>query len=239
MIEKKYDQTPIFGFIPKDKVRFNDKDIFGDELWKYAVLKKIKVWYGTCGAKKGEEAPKEKIPLGIQCTYQDSVTGALKTSEQHCGELTSNDIETKELELKENDYFTKFNIGFDTYLTHLKFTTKNGEYIEFGEVKPDFEKTVILNDDIKGPYMLQMFTGYINNCGLRALGVSFISKKDFILVSLMGVFRLRHILKTNKEENSKWTSEEKLKSLPEDMKAVVRICTLPDSTFACVIRFCV
>ena len=238
MIEKKYNNTPIFGYIPKDRTRFCDGDIFGDELWKYAVLKKIKIWYGSCGAKKGEETPKDKIPLGIQCTYQDVVTGAIKTSDKHCGDLTSNDIETKEIELKENDYFTKFNIGFDTYLTHLKFTTKSGEYIEVGEVKTDFEKTVTLNDS-KEPQMLQIFTGYYNNCGLRALGVSYISKKDFILVNLMGIFRFRHIMKINKEEKDKWNSKEVKQTLPDDMKAIVGLCNLPDNTFASVIKFCV
>lgn len=237
MIEKKYDHSPVYGYIPKDKTRFADKDIFGEELWKYAILKKIKIWYGST-QKKGEDAPKEKVPLGIQCTYQDIVTGTIKTSEQHTGDLTSGDIETKELEIKEGDYVRKFNIGFDTYITHLKFTTNKGEFIEFGAEKPDCEKKITFNDSTD-PCMIQMFTGYYNAFGLRALGVSFIKKKDFILINLMGVFRLRHIFKINEEEKNRWSKEENLNNLPNDMKAVAKVCNLPDTTFACVMKFCV
>ena len=241
MEEKKYEKTPLFGYIPKNRIYFDDKDIFGDEQWKNVILKKIKIWYGTCGVKKGEEIPKHKIPLGIQCTYQNTATGEIKTSEQHCGELTSDDIEIKELELGLNDYFTNFHIGFDTFdsfITHLKFTTKKGKFIEFGEIKKEFEKTVILNER-KEPQTLSLFSGYINNCGLTALGVVYISKKNFILVNFLGIFRLRHMMKKNEEEKIKWTNEEKLKNLPEGMRVVARLCNLPDSLFINVLKFCI
>lgn len=236
MLEKKYDYTPVYGFAPRDKTRFCDADLFGEELWKYVVLKKIKVWWGT--PKKTDENIKDKCPLGIQCTYQDVVSGVQKESEQHCGELSSNDIEVKELELKEGDYFSKFNIGFDLTINHLKFTTKKGEFIEFGEVKEEFEKTVLLNET-KEPNMIQCFTGYYNSVGLRALGCSFISKKDFIFINLMGVLRFRHVIKINSDEREKWSKKQEIEKLPEDMQVIAKLCLLPDVQFASVMKFCV
>ena len=48
--------------------------------------------------------------------------------------------------------------------------------------------------------MIQCFFGYYNIYGLRALGCKYISKKNFMLISLMGILRLRHVFKTNEEE---------------------------------------
>ena len=179
MLIEKYQSSPVYGFIPKDKTRFCDKDLFGDDLWKYVILKKIKLWYGT--PKKGDDNLKDKIILGIQCIYQDIVTGAKTTTEQHCGDLSNDDIETKELELKENDFFTKFYIDFDFAITHLKFVTKNGECLELGKEKDDTKRTVEFNTD-KEPHMIHSFVGVYNTYGLRALGCKHLYKKDFLLL---------------------------------------------------------
>ena len=234
MLEEKYPTTPVFGYIPKEKSRFCDKDLFGDDLWKYVILRKIKLWYGS--PKAGDENIKEKTLLGIQCIYQDLVTGAKTTTEQHCGDLSSDDIETKELELKENDYFTKMNLDFDFSVTHLKFTTKNGEVLEFGKEKEETKRTVELND-VKDA-MIHSFTGYYNSYGLRALGCRYIQKKDFILIHLMGVLRLRHIFKINEKEKQKWEKPEELAQISPDMRVIAKLCGLPDAQFASVMKFC-
>ena len=235
MLIQKYQNTPCFGYIPKEKTRFCDKDLFSDDLWKYVILKKIKLWYGT--PKSGDENLKEKIILGIQCFYQDTVTGAKTTTEQHCGDLSSDDIETDEYELKENDYFTQFNIDFEFAITHLKFTTKSGEFLEFGKEKEDRKKTVEFNTD-KEPHMIHSFVGIYNIYGLRALGCKHIYKKDFLLIHLMGILRLRHIFKIDEKERKKWEDPETLNKLPLEMKAIAKLCALPDATFAVVMKYC-
>jgi hypothetical protein len=235
MLIEKYQNTPVFGFIPKEKTRFVDRELFGDDLWKYVILKKIKLWYGT--PKSGDDNIKDKIILGIQCVYQDTVTGTKTTTEQHCGDLSSDDIETNEHELKENDFFTKFNIDFDTAITHLKFTTKNGESLEFGKEKEDTKRTVTFNTD-KEPHMIHSFVGIFNIYGLRALGCRHIYKKDFLLIHLMGILRLRHIFKIDEDEKKKWIAPETLNKLPLEMRAIAKLCALPDATFAVVMKFC-
>ena len=234
MLKEKYNNTPVYGFVPREKTRFCDKDIFGDDLWKYVILRKIKLWYGT--PKSGNENVKDKCVLGIQCVYQDIVTGKKKTTEQHCGELSGDDVVVKELELKENDFFTKFNVDFDTAITHLKFTTKNEEFLEVGKEKEDTKKTVEFNEmkDI----MVHSFIGYYNQYGLRALGCKYISRKDFILINLMGILRLRHLFKINKAEKEKWENPAELAKLTKEMKAVAKICSLPDAQFFSVMKFC-
>ena len=192
MLVEKYDNTPVYGFVPREKTRFCDKDLFGDDLWKYVCLRKIKLWYGT--PKSGDENVKDKSVLGIQCVYQDIVSGQKTTTEQHCGDINGDDVEVKELELKENDFFTKFNIDFETTVTHLKFTTKNGEIIEVGKEKEETKKTVEFND-VKDT-MIHSFVGYYNTYGLRALGCKFILKKDFILINLMGILFLSVLILT-------------------------------------------
>jgi hypothetical protein len=234
MLSQKYDNTPVYGFIPKDKTRFCDKDIFGDDLWKYVILRKIKLWYGT--PKSGDENVKDKCILGIQCVYQDIVTGNKTTTEQHCGDITTDDIEVKELELKENDYFNKFYIDFDTAVTHLKFMTKNGESIELGKEKEETKRTVEFNET--DDTMIHSFIGYFNTYGLRALGCKFIVKKDFILINLMGILRLRHVFKINEKEKEKWENQNELNKLSFEMKAVAKLCMLPDAQFASVMKFC-
>jgi hypothetical protein len=234
MLVEKYDNTPVYGFVPREKTRFCDKDLFGDDLWKYVCLRKIKLWYGT--PKSGDENVKDKSVLGIQCVYQDIVSGQKTTTEQHCGDINGDDVEVKELELKENDFFTKFNIDFETTVTHLKFTTKNGEIIEVGKEKEETKKTVEFND-VKDT-MIHSFVGYYNTYGLRALGCKYILKKDFILINLMGILRLRHIFKINEKEKEKWEDPKELNKLSTEMKAIAKLCQLPDAQFASVMKFC-
>ena len=203
-------------------------------MWIYEMLTKIKLWYGT--PKSGDNDLKNKIVLGIQCTYKNTLTGKITATEPHCGDLSKNDIEVKELELKEGDYFNKFYIDADMAVYHVKLGTKNGESIEVGSENEEYKKTVILNLD-KEPNMIQSFFGYYNIYGLRSLGCEYISKKDFILISLMGIFRLRHLFKTKEEQRKKWENPEEINKLNDKMKAIARLCLLPDKTFSSVIQF--
>ena len=232
-MKDRFKQTPCFGLIPYDKTQFRDSDLFENEMWTYELLTKIKLWYGT--PKSGDSDLKTKIVLGIQCTYKNTLTGKNTVTDPHCGDITKDDIEVKELELKENDYFNKFYIDADMAVYHVKLMTKNGELIEVGTETED-KKIVLLNSE-KEPQIIQSFFGYYNTYGIRALGCEYISKKNFILISLMGIFRLRHLFRINEEQKNKWENPEELKKLNEKMQAIARLCLLPDKTFFNVIQF--
>ena len=191
MIKDKYQSTPIFGFIPKDRKRFSDEDLFGDDLWKYVILKKVKLWFGS--PKSGDENVKEKSVLGIQCVYQDIVSGNISTTEQHCGDISKDDVEIQELILEDKDYICEFNLDFESSITHIKFVTKSGKKIEVGREKDDTKKTIDLNDK-NGSYMVQTFSGYYNDYGLRALGCKYLLFRDFSFLNLIGILRVITII---------------------------------------------
>ena len=235
MLSKKFKKTCCFGFIPKEFTMFRDYEIFGPEMWKYEVLSKVKLWYGT--PKSGDDSIKNKLVLGIQCVYIDNLTGNKTTTEQHCGDLSKDDIEIKELELKEDDFINKFFLDFDGGITHIKIMTKKGESLEVGTENEETKKTTDINME-KEPHMVQTFFGYFNNYGLRALGCKYISKKDFRIINLMGIFRLRHLFKIDEEAKKKWENKEELNNLNLKMRAVAKLCLLSDKTFSNVIPFC-
>ena len=235
MISKRFKPTPCYGFIPRDNTMFRDADLFGSEMWKYQVLKKVILWYGS--VKAGDDYGKNKAVLGIQCVYVDTITGNQTTTEQHCGDISKDDVEKKELELKGHDFINKLNLDFEGGITHLKLSTQSGQTLEVGVENEDTKKTIDINTE-KVPHMVHTFFGYYNTYGLRALGFKYISKKDFILINLMGIFRLKHLFNINEEEKKKWEKEEELNKLDEKMKAITKLCLLPEQTFFCVIQFC-
>ena len=129
---------------------------------------------------------------------------------------------------KENDYINKVNLDFEGGITHLKFMTKNGDSVEVGVEKDDTKKTVDINLE-KTPHMVQSFFGYYNTYGLRALGFKYISKKDFILINLMGIFRLRHLFQISEDTKKKWETKEEQDKLDKELKTVVKLCLLSNS----------
>ena len=236
IIESKYSSTPIYGIISKDKKRFDDIDLFKGDLWKYATLKSIKIWWGT--PRLTENFPKIKTLLGIQCTYKNIMTGEEKQSDAHCGVLDSNDITISEVKLQPGDYFNHFHIGFDFPISYIKFTTKNNEKIEFGQPIKEEVKKVQLNLDNE-PNMIQCFVGYYNKNRITALGCKYIKKRDYLFIYIMDILRLRHFFKLNPKEKEKWEDNNKLKQYSLYIKTIAKICLLPDNQFHSVIKYCV
>ena len=234
LIESKYCMTPIYGIIAKVSKRFCDCDLFKGELWKYAVLKEIKIWWGT--PKKDEFSSKIRTLIGIQCKYKNSITGEEIESEAHCGKIEGSDIYIQKISLKENDYFKEFHIGFDTTISYIKFVTEKKETIEFGEPNKDEVKKVRLNFE-KETNMLQCFIGYYNDNRVTALGCKYIKKKDYIFLNLMDIFRLRHYFNNNEKEKEKWGDNKILNQHNLYIKTVTKLCLLPEALFCSVIKF--
>ena len=231
-IEEKYNSTPIYGVIlSKEKLRFNDCDLFKRNSWKYAVLQKIKIWWGSPQKK---EISKSQTLLGIQCKYKNIITGEEKESLIHSGKLLSSDIIVKDLELKQGEYFNKFYIGFDYEISYIKFETNLNSYLEFGKIIKSEMKTVKLNSDKN---MIQCFIGYYNKDRIMALQCKYISIKNFNLISIMDLLRLRHFFKTNEKEKEKWKNTNILNKYNIYIKAVAKLCLLPDNHFYSIIKF--
>ena len=231
-IEKKYKTTPMFGVIQlKERIRFNDCDLFKEEMWKYAVLKNLKLWWGSPQQK---EISKTKTLLGIQCVYKNIITGEEINSLIHSGKLSSSDIIVKEIILKTGEFFTKFYIAFDSEISYIKFETNLNSIIELGDKGNKDMKTVKLNQGIN---MVQCFIGYYNKNRILALQCKYISRNDFIIISIMDILRLRHHFNKNVKEKEKWSNKNILNKYSKDIKIIVKLCLLPDNHFFSVIKY--
>ena len=231
-IEEKFDMSPILGLIlAKNKIKFNDSELFKGNSWIYAVLKKIRIWWGSPNKK---ELSKNKTLLGIQCKYKNIITGEEKESLIHSGQLLSSDIIEKNIELKAGEYFNKFYIGFDYEISYIKFETNLNSVLEFGTKKNSEMKTIKLNN---GKNMIQCFNGYYNKDRITALQCKYISIKNFNFINMIDIFRLRHFFKVNEKEKEKWKNKNILNKYSTYIKAVAKLCLLPDNQFYSVIKF--
>lgn len=236
MLEDKYHLTPYYGLLPKVYNKFSDSELFGKESRRNVAIKSIKLWYGT--PKKGDNKINGKGILGIECIYKDRKNDSLIT-ETHCGDLNSNDIECKELIFKEDDdYLESFNISFNEIITYLKLTSHNGKIIEVGEEQNS--KITVFFNGLRGPKIIKTFNGIFNEYGLMALGIEYILVKEFIPPIVITLLRFNKFLKSNEKEKAKWENQKILNNtLPPEMAAIAKSCTLPDTAFSLIIKFCI
>ena len=233
-MEKIFEITPFLGYYHEKCNKFVDKNNFEPQFHKYIRVIKVKIWYGTCSG-NGENISGKYI-LGIQCVYHNPVNGEKIQTNIYSGKLTSTDIITKELELVEGDYITKFNICYNDIISYIKLTTKKNKILELGNYDKNCEKTLTFNNE-KTPHMIQCFHGFYNEYGLRALGFIHLKRQHYFFLNLIDVFRLRHKLKSNEQEKERWTEEE-IQKLNYNERAFIRLCLLPDSQFSSVTKFC-
>jgi len=233
MIDK-VQSSYIYGFIEKDspgKVKLQGTDeLYPMHLKPSSTIKKIKIWFG---------APKEKNDIksiiAIQVKYINYITGEKKETAIQGSSIDGTDITTEELEIKEGDYLSKFNIGFEDYITHIKFSTKKSNSIELGTIIEENEKRSTNEINEKDNIILNI-KGYYTPNGIRAIGVDYIPFKDFCFIRLMDVFRLRLRLKKNEVEKKKYT-EEAISKLNYEAQCFIKLCLLPDKTFLGVIKY--
>ena len=235
--------TRIYGVIQKSDVIFDDSKINKEFPPESSKLKKIKIWFGippnqekdNDGDGEGEEKKSLKSLLGIQCLFENFCNNKKKQSEYHGCKITGNEIETKELEVTRGDYFNKLNLGFDNYITHIKFTTKQGKIIEFGDVIAENEKTFALNNDDN---LLNFPFGRVSEDGIKALGIKYISKKDYFMRKYKELLILRKKFKEDQKEAEKYYKN--LNKYDMGIKCLIMISMgriTPDTDFASVIKF--
>ena len=230
MLNAKTQNTYIFGFIEKDgpdKESLSGKELFPDFLYSSTTIKSLKVWFGSPPGKADIKAL-----LGIQVKYINYITGERKETNYQGAPIEGVDVEIKELDIKEGDFLSKINLGFDDYITHIKFTTKKGIPIEFGVVTESDLKTV--NDINTGNNIILSIKGYFSKNGIRSMGVDYISFKDFCFIRWIDLLRLRHMFK-NEEYNKK--KEKEYPKLNDGMKCIYRTCTIPDACFAKILSY--
>lgn len=229
MEKEPFKTTYLYGIIPPKSKQFNDFDLYEDDYTLPSVLlKKIKIWYGI---------PCKKAPiclLGIQCWYINYLTSEIKESEYHGCELKYDNIESKELEVNDKDYFTKIYIGFDFYITHLKISTKKGFVLEFGEIIDDYEKKIGINMEDN---MIAFFSGYYSSKGIRALRIKYLDRKTYAYYRIFSLLKFRTFLKSNEEKGKTFFEKENYDNLDDSMKCILHTCIFPNTVFATIIKY--
>ena len=232
MTSSKIQSPMMLGFSEIDNI--NKKiiilnDLFPENIRHYCFVKSIKMWFGS-----PPDEPKVKSLLGIQVLFLNYFTGERKITEYQGAQLTDSNVETKELNISEDDYLSKYYIGFNVYITHIKFETKNGNFIEFGNIDPQYEKATV-NDVNEGRNIIINIRFYKTLKGIRMLGVDFLSYKQFFYNRLIDLFRLRY--KINHADKDKYKDQNEVNKLSYEMKCALKICQLPDTHFACIIKY--
>ena len=236
MEERRYESSPSYGFIRREYTRFNDTKLFQGKSYLYAFVKKIKLWYGTPA--KGDINLRTKVILGIECEYK-LLNGTIIKGERHISKLESDDIIIKELELKdEDDFFTKFNVCFDDIITYIKIESFKGKILEVGNCDNNLLKIASFND-AKYPHIIQIFYGFKDDYGLRALGFKHVAKVYMLILYLIDILRLRHKIKNDIKIKEFWEDPNNYEKLDFTMKTIFKMVLLPDFPFSTVFRFCV
>ena len=224
--------SPRYGMIDfKNSIRFNDMKLFTAKSYLFTKLKKIKVWYGTPSDKSKDK--KDKAVLGIEAEYK-----LLKDKpKRNLGEITSNDVVTAEVKLKDNtDFFTKLYLCVENVITFIKFMTKKGNVLEIGHCDKNTMKEISFNND-QDPVIIQTLHGYYDNTGLRALGARYIEAKRFYFINNMDILGIRYKYKRDKKFREKWENEKNLQKLDTAMKAIIKLAVLPDNTFGAIFKY--
>ena len=210
--------TGKYGWIYPDSNHFNDKEALGGNFLHYKVIK-VKVWTGV--------KENKTIINGIQFFYRNLMDGKEFTPGPHKGEIGLNGQE--EIVLKSNEYFVDFHIRIDQEVTQIGFTTNKGEKFLFGGETGEDKIT-----ELKGKNVIVFAPFGCFKNELQSCGVFYLDKKEFLKVSFSGYFELRFLLKNKPDFKKK--CEEKKFSVEDSV--LLRACTLPDTAFNSIIRFC-
>ena len=203
------------------------KELFPDFLYSSTTIKSLKVWFGSPPGKADIKAL-----LGIQVKYINYITGERKETNYQGAPIEGVDVEIKELDIKEGDFLSKINLGFNDYITHIKFTTKKGDPLEFGTITEDEKQSVnIINADNN---IILDIKGYYSKNGIRAIGFGYINFKDFCFIRWIDLLRLRHMFK---DDNYRKKMDKVYPNLKDEMKCIHRTCIIPDACFAKILSY--
>ena len=232
MYDDKIKYTIAFGYEEKAPMKklITSKDLYKESLFSTTTIKYIKIWFGSPPEKKDI-----KSLLGIEVKYINFLTGEKKGTKYQGAKIEGADVITQDLELKEGEYFTKFNLIFTDYITYLLIGT-NKRVIEFGD-KNNGTLLNSLQELNAGKYVILNLKGKYSENGVRCLGCDYMLFKDFLLLRAQDLFRIRNKLKNDKEFKSKFENKDELKKLSPEMILYLKVCKAPSLIFKSIISY--
>jgi len=222
-IFEKIKNTAFFGTVFPDEVkRFDDSRFCNKENLFQNRLAKIKFFIG-------EKNDKPTI-LGLQ-TFYVNVNGK-EIANPEFKDKTEREIDIKTFEIPSNDYICNFFLRCgDDRITQLKFVTKKGKVFEVGTEEGE-EKTVDYINDNQDYIILYLYGGYRKS--LECIAAGYIPIKAY-LGNTIGYFELKRKIK---EQTFKDAIQAKLSTLDNVDQTLFKVCSLPDSCFNSIIKYC-
>lgn len=236
MNKKYFISSPSYGMIDNQEclTRFNDMKLFTAKAYYFTKLIKVKVWYGSPSVTPKSEAP--NVVLGIEGDYR-LLSKENKIKTRHLAKVSASNVQTKTLEIANNlDYISKLYLCGEDVITYIKFETHKGKFIELGIFDKSTSIEISFNDQ-KNPHILQTLHGFFDDSGIRALGVRHIDAKRFFFINNMDILCVRYKVKKDKKFKERWENEQNLAKLNDGMKAIIKLCFLPDNPFGSVFKY--
>ena len=142
---------------------------------------------------------------------------------------------TKELNLEHDEYLTEYFVNYNDkfgVILALGFCTNKNKQIIFGK-KEKSDKFINLQD--KQSIIVGSF-GYLDK-KINAIGFLYFEKR---IIQRYDLFRLIIILKYLIKNDKEFVKriEKELDTLDIEYKYIWRVINLPDTSFACIIKFC-
>ena len=212
--------TAYFGTVYPDEIkRFDDTSFCTKDNLFQNRLSQIKFFVGE----------KNKI-LGLQ-TFYSNVNGKDIPNEE-ARDKSEKELDIKVLKIPPNDYICNFFVSTgDDRITQIKLVTKKGTTFTVGSEEGE-EKIVDYINDNKD-YMILFFFGGYRKC-LEAIAAGYIPLKSYLGTTL-GYFELKRKVK---DQSFREAIEAKINQLKDSDRVLFRVCTLPDSCFNSIIRYC-
>jgi hypothetical protein len=212
------------GIIDQESKHWDDVEEIGKkEILKYKISK-IKLF-----STKNKE---KEVLLGVEVTYTYRLTGETKNFANHIG--TDPIFDSKEMNLKSNEYLSDFNIKCDFLndcITKLGYGTTKQNKILIGNEED--ENQIIETNGIE--YIIVGIFGCYNK-RLDGIGFYYVKQKDYFNKIYQTYFILRYVAKKDNKFKKEW--EKRYKELPIQYQYMWRTVNLPDTIFSGIIKYC-
>ena len=215
-------QSKIFGDIKMNSKSWDDKETFGEDFLLKSKILKITIY--ECFY-KGSEAIS-----GLSLMFKNLITKEIKEI-NHKGKIDHFDIKSKVIDKKE--YLANFHLripDFEGYISELGFSTNNNDKLIVGKGK-GADKIIKSNG---GENIILGTYGYYED-KLDAIGIYYIKKTDFMLITLYGYFLLRYLVKKDIKFKEKWNNA--YKYLQIHYQYLWKALNLPDKMYYTVIKY--
>ena len=134
--------------------------------------------------------------------------------------------------LDKNEYISDFSCKVDKEITNVSFVTNKGRKFKVGGEQGENKETLVTSH---GPAIILSMFGFYRS-ELEAIGVVYMTRRDYSSALFVGYFELKYLLKKN--EFFKLKTLQKANSFKYSDQVLLKVCMLPNSSFNQILRFC-